>query len=69
MLNCEDDPFVSLDDINEKSVQTLGVDLAFLKERFGDQVDPNITLMNTSILTLNSALCMGNLPTKKFLQK
>ena len=41
----EDDLFGTLDDIEEDSVQTLEADLVFLmKERFGDQVDPNITL-------------------------
>ena len=39
----EDDPFAGLDDIEEDTVQTLGVDLAVLKERFGDQVDLKIT--------------------------
>ena len=44
MLN-EDDLFGTLDDIEEDSVQTLEADLVFLmKERFGDQVDPSITL-------------------------
>ena len=32
----KDDPFVNLDDIEEYSVQTLGADLAFLTEKFGD---------------------------------
>ena len=40
----EYDPFTSLDDIEEDSVQTLGADLAFLKEKFGNQVDYNISL-------------------------
>lgn len=44
LLNNEDNPFVALDDIKEVSVQNQGADLAFLKEKFGDQVDPKITL-------------------------
>ena len=32
----KDDPFVDLDDIEEYSVQTLGADLPFLTENFGD---------------------------------
>ena len=40
----EYDPFTSLDDIEEDSVQTLGADLAFLKEKCGNQVDYNISL-------------------------
>ena len=43
-LNDKDDPFVGLDDIEQDSIQTLRADLAFLKERLGDHVDPNITL-------------------------
>ena len=38
----KDDPF-GLDDIEENTVQTLGADLAGLKEKLGDQVDLNIT--------------------------
>ena len=43
-LNDEYDPFVGLDDIEENSFETLAASLAFLKEKFGDQVDQNITL-------------------------
>lgn len=43
-LNDKDDPFVGLDDIEQNSIQTLWDDLAFLKERLGNHVDPNITL-------------------------
>ena len=44
LLNNEDNTFAALDDIKEDSVQIQGADLAFLKEKFGDQVDPKITL-------------------------
>lgn len=44
LLNNEDNTFAALDDIKEDSVQTQGADLAFLKEKFGDQVGPKITL-------------------------
>ena len=43
-LNDKDDPFVGLDDIEQDSIQTFQADLAFLKERLGDHVNPNITL-------------------------
>ena len=38
----KDDPF-GLNDIEEDTIQTLGADLAVLKEKFGDEVDLNIT--------------------------
>ena len=44
VLNVEDDPFSSLDDIKEDYVQTIAADLVFLQEKFPDQVDHNITL-------------------------
>ena len=44
MCDEEGDLFSSLDDIDEDTVQTVTADLAVFKEKFGDQVDLNITL-------------------------
>ena len=68
VLNDEDEPFAGLDDIEEDSVQTLGTDLSFLKERFGDQVDHKITLdeyinFDTEVSTMHEKL------TNQFSQK
>ena len=43
MLNDEDDPFAGLDEIEEDTVQALKANLAVLKEKFGDQIDADIT--------------------------
>ena len=43
VLNDEDDPFAGLDEIEEDTVQTLKANLALLKEKFGDQIDADIT--------------------------
>ena len=43
VLNDEHYPFASLDEIEENTVQTLEVNLAVLKEKFGDQRDADIT--------------------------
>ena len=43
MLNDEDDPFAGLDVIEEDTVQTSEANLAVLKEKFGDQIDADIT--------------------------
>ena len=40
--------------------KTSGANFGFLKVAFGDQVDPNSTLDETSILTLKAALRLGN---------
>ena len=43
VLNDEDDSFAGLDEIEEDTVQTLEANLAVLKEKFGDQIDADIT--------------------------
>ena len=43
VLNDEDDPFAGLDEIERDTVQTLEANLAVLKEKFGDQIDADIT--------------------------
>ena len=43
VVNDEDDPLAGLDEIEEDTVQTLETNLAVLKERFGDQIDADIT--------------------------
>ena len=43
VLNDEDDPFAGLDEIEEDTVQALKANLAVLKEKFGDQIDADIT--------------------------
>ena len=43
MLNGEDDPFADLDEIEERTVQTLEANLAVLEENVGDQIDADIT--------------------------
>ena len=43
MLNGEDDPFPDLDEIEERTVQTLEANLAVLEENVGDQIDADIT--------------------------
>ena len=43
VVNDEDDPLAILDEIEEDTVQTLETNLAVLKERFGDQIDADIT--------------------------
>ena len=43
VLNDKDDPFAGLDEIEEDTVQTLKANLALLKEKFGDQIDADIT--------------------------
>ena len=61
VLNEEDDPLDTLDDIEEDSVQTLGANLAFLmKERFGDQVNPNIMLDAYIDFDIKSVQRLGN---------
>ena len=43
MPNDEDDPFAGLDETEEDTVQTLEANLDVLKEKFGDQIDADIT--------------------------
>ena len=43
MLNDKDDPFPGLDVIEEDTVQNFEAYLAVLKEKFGDQIDADIT--------------------------
>ena len=43
VLNDKYDPFAGLDEIEEDTVQTLEANLAVLKEKFGDQIDADIT--------------------------
>ena len=43
VLNDKYDPFAGLDEIEEDTVQTLETNLAVLKEKFGDQIDADIT--------------------------
>ena len=43
MLNDKDDPFPGLDVIKEDTVQNFEAYLAVLKEKFGDQIDADIT--------------------------
>ena len=43
VLNDEDEPFAGLNEIEEDTVQSLEVNLAVLKEKFGDQIDADIT--------------------------
>ena len=54
-------PFFNLGDIKEDSFQTLGADLAFLKERFVDQVHHNVILddyinINIEVSTMHGIL-------------
>ena len=44
VFNNKDDLLSSLNNTKEDSVYTLGVDCGFSKERFVNQVNPNITL-------------------------
>ena len=67
VLNDEDDPFAGLDDIEEDSVQKLGADLAFLKERFGNQVDPNIALDECINFGISVTTTHGKLTNHKIL--
>ena len=43
VLNDEDDNFAGLDEIEEDKVQTLEANLPVQKEKFGDQIDADIT--------------------------
>ena len=43
VLNDEDDPFAGLDEIEEDTVQALEANFPVLKEKFGDQIDADIT--------------------------
>ena len=68
VLNDEDDPFAGLDEIEEDTVQTLEANLAVLKEKFGDQIDADITSddyidFDIEVITSHAKL------TKKFLLK
>ena len=68
MLNDKDDPFAGLDEIEEDTVQTLEANLAVLKEKFGDQIDADITSddyidFDIEVITSHAKL------TKKFLLK
>ena len=61
VLDDKDSPFSNLGDIKEDSFQTLGADLAFLKERFVDQVHHNVILddyinINIEVSTMHGIL-------------
>ena len=62
----KDDPF-GLDDIEENTVQTLGADLAGLKEKLGDQVDLNITPDEFTNFDIEVATTHGRLSNQEIL--
>ena len=61
VLNDEHDPFAGLDEIEEDTVQALEANLAVMKEKFGDQIDADITSHDyINFLTSKLLKFMGN---------
>lgn len=65
VLNDEDDPFTGLEDKEEDSFKNLGADLAFLKERFGNQLDPNIVFNEYIDFNIEVSTAHGRLTNQK----